>query len=135
VLTVGYVDRHGAVGANSNFGDAVKVAAPGIDILSTSSKSDTATEKRSGSSAAAAIVSGMATLLTSAFPGTCPDRVYDCIVETATRQPKPHSEHHSRAFKGGIANLEAAYECMNTKPECPTRGLPVCVEPQSGELR
>ena len=88
----------------------------------------------SGTSMAAPHVSGIATLLFNAFPGATAERVYDCIVNTATRAVKPHPEEpKAKPLGGGIADLKAAYECMNDKPQCPTQGLPACVLKHSGE--
>ena len=136
MLTVGYVDEQGALGDLSNYGDAARIAAPGKDILGASAIGDRDTELRSGTSVATALVSGMATLLSNAFPRMCPTRVYDCLVDTAVQKVKPNSYGNPGSIKGGIADLKAAYECMATKQaKCPIRGLPACVDHTSGMLR
>lgn len=69
VISVGAVDRDGVLADFSNFGSrSVHVAAPGVDIFSTGSRSDTDYEVISGSSMATAHASGVAALLLSRFP-------------------------------------------------------------------
>lgn len=69
VISVAAVDRDGVLADFSNYGTrSVHLAAPGVDIFSTGSQSDTDYEFISGSSMATAHASGVAALLLSRFP-------------------------------------------------------------------
>ena len=58
-LTVGAVDVYNAKPAWSNWGEAVDVFAPGVDVLSAYSSGDTATARANGTSMAAPHVAGL----------------------------------------------------------------------------
>lgn len=79
-------------------------------------------------------VAGMATLLFNAFPGSTQAQVYNCIVSTATRPVTANPENpNGQRIANGIVDLQAAYNCLRGRAECPTTGLPACVDPRSGE--
>ncbi|CAO5243278.1 S8 family peptidase [Frankia sp. AgKG'84/4] len=69
----------------SNFGRCVDLFAPGTDITSDWSESDTATTSLTGTSMAAPHVAGVAALYLQRHPQAGPDRVRDAIVEAGTR--------------------------------------------------
>lgn len=133
-LVVANVDSNQVLYDDSNYGSICKVAAPGTEIKGAGTESDIALSIYTGTSQAAPHVSGMAVLLFNAFPGASTERVYDCIINTATRPVKPNPKvEEERPVGGGIADLKAAYECMNDQPTCPTYGLPACVIAESGK--
>jgi hypothetical protein len=85
---------------------------------------------------AAPHVAGMATLLFNEFPAAPAERVYDCIVDTATRPVlRNPTITENRPVGGGIVDLQEAYNCMLTSVACPTTGLPSCVDARSGKCR
>ncbi len=75
-------DRTGVLASFSNFGPAVALAAPGVDILSTFNRSDNDAHLASGTSAAAPFVSGVAALVLARFPGIGTDDLRDRLVRT-----------------------------------------------------
>ncbi|KAF1911077.1 oryzin precursor [Ampelomyces quisqualis] len=62
-ICVGAVDQKLQVSRDSNFGPTVDIYAPGTDIMSADSKSDTSTKILSGTSAASAHVAGLVSYL------------------------------------------------------------------------
>ena len=63
VINVGATAVSGFMGATSNYGPAIDILAPGVNIISASISSDTATDVKSGTPMAAAIVSGAVAVL------------------------------------------------------------------------
>ena len=60
VMAVAALDREGALSENSGFGQFVDIAAPGLEIYTSSASSDRAYETTEGTSFSAAIVAGAA---------------------------------------------------------------------------
>jgi membrane-anchored mycosin MYCP len=81
VLTVGSVNTEGRPSAFTLAGPWVDVAAPGEDVGSLAS------EKVSGTSFAAPVVSGLVALIRSRFPGLTPRQVMQRIESTAHHPP------------------------------------------------
>ncbi|HEY0101813.1 MAG TPA: S8 family serine peptidase [Pyrinomonadaceae bacterium] len=83
-ITVGATDPNDNQSPNSNFGAAVDVFAPGVDIFSAHVTSDTAIAQRSGTSSAAPFVAGMAARYLSGNPQASPASVSKAITSNAT---------------------------------------------------
>ncbi|HEX8181009.1 MAG TPA: S8 family serine peptidase, partial [Pyrinomonadaceae bacterium] len=83
-ITVAATDSNDNQAVFSNFGPAVDVYAPGVDIVSASSLDDTATLSRTGTSSAAPFVAGMAARYLSANPGESTAAVSRAITANAT---------------------------------------------------
>jgi subtilisin family serine protease len=83
-LTVGYTWYDDVAAYLSNEGPCVDLFAPGQNITSIESTSDTATGVRSGTSMAAPHVAGAAALLLAANPTWTPAQVHAAIVANAT---------------------------------------------------
>ncbi|MFJ2582380.1 type VII secretion-associated serine protease mycosin [Kitasatospora aureofaciens] len=93
VLAVGASDRNNERAPFSQYGDFVKVAAPGVDMLSTVPRGGQCVDN--GTSFAAPYVSGLAALLVGAHPGWSPAQVRAWIEQTAQR-----TEHGPNRFIG-----------------------------------
>ncbi|HVV09765.1 S8 family peptidase [Amycolatopsis sp.] len=81
-LTVGAVDAENKIAAKSNFGAAVDVFAPGVDVVSATNTSPSAA---SGANMAAAFVGGAAALYRSEHPSATPAEITQGIVTNATQ--------------------------------------------------
>ena len=102
-LAVTAVDRSNNVTSFDQRGDYIDVAAPGTSILSTA-KNDYAFQ--SGTSMAAAFVSGAAALLFAAQPSITAAQVRDILQRTATDIGSPGRD---TTFGFGLVNLVAAF--------------------------
>jgi subtilisin family serine protease len=83
-VTVGASDASDAQATFSNYGTCVDLYAPGVNITSAWSTSDSATNTISGTSMATPHVTGTAALYLSAHPTATPAEVADAIVVNAT---------------------------------------------------
>lgn len=81
VISVTAIAEDGARINASSYGGFVDLLAPGVDMSSTSSRSDTGSEARGGTSVAAAVVAGAAAILKVQYPMESP-------VETTARLKK-----------------------------------------------
>ncbi|KAI8468500.1 MAG: peptidase S8/S53 domain-containing protein [Monoraphidium minutum] len=134
VIPVAYIDKgpdpiDGAfrLALASNYGESVKIAAPGTDIESTYPR-ETPTSQTdlgyltgelnkalwTGSSFAAAHVGGAALLLANSFPGAKNFEIKNCLITTATRKVNSRIDAFNveHKIKGGLLDVNAAYNCL-----------------------
>jgi subtilisin family serine protease len=83
-ITVGATDTTDKQASFSNYGKCLDLYAPGVNILSSSNTSDTATMRMSGTSQATPHVAGAAALYLNNHPTATPRQVRDAIVNAAT---------------------------------------------------
>ena len=83
-ITVGATQNNDAAASFSNYGTCVDILAPGVNITSSWSTSNTATNTISGTSMATPHVVGAAALLLQANGGLTPQQVRDSLVNNAT---------------------------------------------------
>ena len=83
-ITVGATGSNDARASFSNYGTCVDIFAPGVDITSAWSTSDTATNRISGTSMASPHVAGAAALYVSTNTTATPQQVRDNLVNTST---------------------------------------------------
>jgi len=84
VITVAAVDRRGQLASFSNYGvSTVDIAAPGVDILSTTATSDNSYDSFSGTSMATPHVAGLAALIMSQNPAISMTELKNRILLTA----------------------------------------------------
>jgi len=86
IISVAATDRSDALASFSNYGlQSIQTAAPGKDILTTGLGNDY--EQRSGTSLAAAIVTGVAALALSAHPNLSVDQLRSLLLESVDKLP------------------------------------------------
>ena len=102
-IAVTAVDRYNSVTSFDQRGDYIDIAAPGSSILSTASYDY---KIQSGTSMAAAFVSGAAALLFAAQPSITALQVRDVLQRTATDIGAPGRD---TTFGHGLVNLVAAF--------------------------
>jgi subtilisin family serine protease len=86
IISVAATDRSDALAQSSNFGvKSVQIAAPGQDILTTALGNEY--EKRSGTSLAAPMVTGVAALALSVHPGISVDQLRRLLLESVDKPP------------------------------------------------
>jgi subtilisin family serine protease len=121
VLAVGALGRSGRPIAISSRGPQVAIAAPGQDILSTApravaGRAGDGLVARTGTSMAAAVVSGAAARLIARRPGLSAQQVWAILVETARDVPPAGPDVGSGA---GALDLAAALAAAAPPPEDP----------------
>ncbi|MGK5534029.1 S8 family peptidase [Streptomyces sp. URMC 129] len=83
-ITVGATDRNDTKPSWSNYGPAVDLFAPGVDITAGWKTSDTSTNTISGTSMAAPHAAGAAAVYLAGHPGSTPSQVASALVNGAT---------------------------------------------------
>jgi len=110
VIAVTATDPADAVYAAANAGRTVSVAAPGVDILVPAPGGGY--QQLSGTSLAAAHVSGVAALILGADPELTPDAVRALLVRTALDLGKPGRDE---VFGAGLVDAEAAVRSIEKR--------------------
>ena len=113
VLAVGAVDASGQPLAESTRGLQVAVAAPGQDIVSSSHDLNARFETRSGTSMAAAVISGVAARILAARPTLSPAQVTDLIMSSGGNP----ASAVDRARGTGVVNLVKALRTRTPQPD------------------
>ncbi len=125
VISVAAMNIFGELAGFSNYGaNTVHVAAPGEDIYSLGIEGDDAYQVNSGTSMAAPFVSGVATLIASAFPASTPTEIRERIISTAVRSPAFSGLAVSRGWVDAFAALDLEGDGI----------LESTVDPPSGSL-
>ena len=107
----------------SNWGKAVKIAAPGWDVLSDWIGGPWAQRVLTGTSMATPHVAGAIYLLRNAFPSVSAGDVLDCVLGTATdpvlppptKLPEFPNADRNASIGGGILDVDKAYTCVQQK--------------------
>ncbi|WBB57412.1 type VII secretion-associated serine protease mycosin [Verrucosispora sp. WMMD573] len=103
VIAVGGIDRRGSIAEISTIGSSVDIAAPAVDIFSTSIRSRY--RKGTGTSGAAAIVAGAAALVRAKYPYLPADEVAHRLTATAIDKGPPGRDDQ---YGYGVIDLVAA---------------------------
>jgi hypothetical protein len=110
VLAVAALDQADRKTEKSNFGLFVDLAAPGIDILSASSRSDTDYETRDGTSQSAAIAAVAAAIVKQQHPDYSWMEVTACLKQSADPIDDVNPRY-TASLGAGKLNLDAAVAC------------------------
>jgi serine protease len=133
VITVAATDRNGSRAWFSNFGAAVEISAPGVEVLSTWNDGTTtpgaaAYAWMSGTSMAAPHVSGVVSLMLSRNPSLTPARVLAILQQTARRFPGG-STCTTSLCGSGIVDAAAAVSAADTTTPTPTPSVTPSLTP------
>jgi outer membrane protein assembly factor BamB/subtilisin family serine protease len=113
IVAVGNSTRLEDASPTSNIGSgAVDLFAPGTEILSLASTSDSAYIQRSGTSMAAPHVAGAAALLRARFPGESYRQTINRLLRSVDLIPK----YAGKVATGGRLNLQRALSSTETRP-------------------
>jgi subtilisin family serine protease len=120
-ITVGAIDQFDKRGYFSNYGSAVDLFAPGVDIVSAGHFTDVSTATMTGTSMSAPYVAGIAALYLQANPNASPREIHQLIVGRATRDKvidpvgSGNLIAHARQFDCTITAGSAIYPGDNIK--------------------
>ena len=103
-ITVAAVDSDLNKAYFSNYGEAVDIAAPGVQINSSVLNGGFA--KKSGTSMASPHVAAAAAMLKYGFPDKTPEEIQQALKDTATPKGKPNDAGWDSEYGYGIVNLE-----------------------------
>ena len=128
VASIGYEDATRGMEADqihptSNWGESVKIAGPGWDILSdwynVSVPDLWLSQLSTGTSMATPHVSGAIYLLRNAFTSVSAADIIECVLDTAVDSVLPPSQSFyndpNASIGGGILDVDAAYSCVQEK--------------------
>jgi subtilisin family serine protease len=119
VIAVTATDRDDHVFADANRGRHIAVAAPGVDILALAP--DDKYQTSTGTSIAAAHISGIAALLLERKPSLTPRDIRAILITTAKPLGPPRPDADSGA---GLASAYGAVTWLDRKPAAPEAGAP-----------
>jgi subtilisin family serine protease len=105
IIAVAAIDRTGALAGFSNYGiRTVDIAAPGVEIYSTTAGSDNSYASFQGTSMATPHVAGAAALLVSQFPGIGITELRNRLINTAS----PLASLNGKVASSGMLDAHAA---------------------------
>jgi subtilisin family serine protease len=117
VISVAAIDHNDQLADFSNYGaTTVDLAAPGVDILSSTSGRSDAYKVFSGTSMATPHVSGAAGLIASQFPGISNEQLKARLLDSVDRKP----QLAGKTLSGGRLNIANALEVDNLAPGAPS---------------
>lgn len=109
VISVAAIDRKGLLASFSNYGRrTVHIAAPGVDIYSSTAQSDLSYAPFSGTSMAAPHVSGVAALIAAAHPNASMSEIRERILISAVAIPSAETTTSTRGMVNALKAIEAA---------------------------
>lgn len=110
VIAVTALDREGRLAKKSSFGQFVDIAAPGLDIRTSSASSDSAYETTEGTSFAAAMTAAAAALVGLEHPGYSAAQIYACLISSADIFDQIPEKLSGKTGAGKL-NIRAAVKC------------------------
>ncbi|MDR1157383.1 MAG: S8 family serine peptidase [Oscillospiraceae bacterium] len=126
ILLVGSTDPNGALEATSNYGARVDVVAPGVSIYSTAPGNQY--QRLSGSSSAAAHVTGVAGLAWSVNPGLTGAQVKTLLKDTAEADGRAVDDERTTVPPASLRRYHqvdaysAVYNAISTEPPARAEG-------------
>lgn len=139
VISVGASDNGDMKAGFSNYGDSIDVMAPGVDIWSSVATTTSSYTSYDGTSMACPFVSGLAALMLSFDPTATPERIEQCLEDTADDIDGLNPGFEG-ALGAGRVNSQMAVQCtpsvpfaaFNWSPEIPCTGETFTFLDQSG---
>ncbi|MFD0257362.1 type VII secretion-associated serine protease mycosin [Kitasatospora indigofera] len=127
VIAVGAVDQNGQMWEKSSYGPETTVVAPGVDIYSADSKSNSAYRTANGTSDSTAYVSAIAALVRSKYPDLSAGQVINRIIKSAVAPPDGSAvpnDHYGYGIASPSKALAANPEVDNGPKENPLLSRP-----------
>ncbi|HRI26972.1 MAG TPA: choice-of-anchor L domain-containing protein [Chitinophagales bacterium] len=115
VISVGASDDNDLKAGFSNYGDSIDVMAPGVQIFSSVATNNSAYTNYDGTSMACPFVSGLAALMLSLDPNLSPDRIEQCLEETADNIDALNPGFENQLGAGRV-NAFRAVMCVPSEP-------------------
>jgi hypothetical protein len=117
VVAVAASNQANELSTFTNHGSAVRLTAPGVNILSDWVGSPWASALSSGTSMSTPHVSGAALLLMNAFPSASAATIVNCLQTTTSRALGPPAYNPTWGLQqapsaGGLLDVNAAYTCV-----------------------
>lgn len=115
IISVGASNNSDLRADFSNFGDSIDVMAPGVQIWSTVATNTSSYEFYDGTSMACPYVAGLAALMLSFDPTATPDRIEQCLEETADDIDGLNAGFEGQLGAGRV-NAFLAVQCTPSEP-------------------
>lgn len=127
VISVAAINESDVKADFSNYGATIDVSAPGVQIWSTVATTTSSYEFYDGTSMACPYVSGLAALMLSLDPNATPDRIEQCLKETADDN-YPVNPGFVGQLGAGRVNAKEAVQCTPSEPiaDFTISAIPAC---------
>ncbi len=116
VISVAAIDNSDTKADFTNYGDSIDISAPGVQIWAPVATNDSAYEYYDGTSMACPYVSGVAALMLSIDPTASPDRIEECLKETADNIDDINPGFIDQLGAGRVNTFEAV-KCTPSIPQ------------------
>ncbi len=115
VISVGASDPDDRKASFSNYGATIDIMAPGVQIYSSTAVNESSYDSWDGTSMACPLVSGLAGLMLSLDPSLHPDKIEECLKQTADNIDALNQQYVGQIGAGRVNALQAMM-CVPSEP-------------------